>query len=95
MKVTLANTIGAALLGAISASMYVYRLKKLLADFLTHFRTQSFRNHRGASLHLLLQLSEGLEVPEICGMLASKPVSHSLHLHSHPMFPGCPSPVTI
>ena len=69
MKITLANTIGAALLGAISASVYVYRPYLLSpANFLTRFRIQSFRHHRGAGLHLLPQLSEGLAVPKICGM---------------------------
>ena len=69
MKVTLANTIGAALLGAISASVYVYRPYFLsLANFLTRFRVQSFWHHHGASLHLLPKLSEGLEIPKICGM---------------------------
>ena len=70
MKITLANTIGAALLGAISASVYVYRPYLLsLADFLIRFRVQSFWNHCGASLHLLPQFSEGLEIPKICGII--------------------------
>jgi len=70
MKVTLGNTIGAALLGAIAASVCVQVIPtSVLAVILTHFHFKSFRRRCSASLHLLLQLSKGLEVPEIYGIL--------------------------
>ena len=71
MKVTLGNTIGAAFLGAIAASLCVQvnLCPGLLAVILTQIHVKPFRHLCSASLHLLLQLSEGLEVPEICGIL--------------------------